>query len=115
MFEWIVSFITVFGLLYKWTEQIAVPHFTGFVRSFEHSLVFISVVLFLLIMLYVLIKQAKKLPNYYQIQVIDVFGSNIDMKDLRVNFRTYTAAKSYSVFYSRLFGGQSKFKVVGKL
>lgn len=107
--------IAVFGLLYRWPEQVAVPHLTGFVRSFEHTLVFISVVLFLLIILYVLIKQAKKLPKYYQIQVIDIFGSNMDMKDLRVNFRTYTAAKSYSMFYSTLCGGLSKFKVVGKL
>ena len=113
MFEWIVSFIAIFGLLYRWTDQIAVPHILSFIRGFEHTIVFMSAVLFLLIMLYVVIKQAKRLPKYYHIEVMDVFGKVTDARDLRLNFQTYQAAKSYSMFYNTLYGEQYEFRVVG--
>jgi hypothetical protein len=52
--------------------------------------------IFLLITVFLLIRHAKKLPKYYVIEIVDTFGRNIILEDLRINFSTYDAAKSYS-------------------
>ncbi|MGI8834050.1 MAG: hypothetical protein ACR2IS_15615 [Nitrososphaeraceae archaeon] len=55
----------------------------------------------------------KKLPKYYVIKIVDIFGRSIILEDLRLNFSTYDAAKSYSQFYSALFAEQYRFQVTG--
>ena len=62
-------------------------------------------------MVFILIKQAKKLPKYYVIEIVDVLGRNIMLEDLRLNFSTYDVAKSYSQFYDMLYGGRYRFRV----
>lgn len=105
--------IRFFGVAYRWLEQYVINYFVNFGRSFEQALILLAVIAFTLIMVFILIKQAKKLPKYYVIEIVDVLGRNIMLEDLRLNFSTYDVAKSYSQFYDMLYGGRYRFRVRG--
>ena len=59
-------------------------------------------------------KQLKKLPKYYVIEIEDVYGNKADVDGLRTTFTTFTAAKSYAQFYTNMYGQQYKFRIVGR-
>jgi hypothetical protein len=117
IFDSIIETSVRFGsLLYRWFEQYVINYFVNFGKGFEQVFVMIAIVTFMLLTVFLLIRQAKKLPQYYVIQIVDIFGRSIILDDLRVNFSTYDAAESYSQFYSALFGEQYRFRVtVSKL
>ena len=111
LFDFIVStFVMAFGLAYRWLDQNVI----SFVRGFEHALVMLTVIAFLLIMVYMMIKHVKRLPKYYGIEIVDIFGKKIVLDGLRLQFVTYDAAKSYSQFYTNLYGKRYQFLVVGR-
>jgi hypothetical protein len=56
-----------------------------------------AVAIFLLITVFVLIRRLKKLQKYYVIQIVDSFGRNIILEDLRVTLQFYEAL--YEVQY----------------
>jgi hypothetical protein len=91
-----------------------INNFLEFVRTFEHALMVLTVVAFFLIIIYMTMKQLKKLPKFYVIEVEDVYGKKTVVDGLRINFTTFTAAKSYAQFYSNLYGEQYKFRIVGR-
>jgi hypothetical protein len=105
--------IKFFGVAYRWLEQYVINYFVNFGRGFEQALILLAVIAFTLIMVFILIKHAKKLPTYYVIEIVDVLGRNIMLEDLRLNFSTYDVAKSYSQFYDMLYGGRYRFRVRG--
>jgi hypothetical protein len=109
----IEMFVRYGGVLYRWFEQYVFNYFVNFGKGFEQVFVMLAIITFLLITVILLIKKAKKLPKYYVIEIVDIFGRTIILEGLRVNFRTYDAAKSYSQFYSALFGEQYRFRVTG--
>ena len=114
IFDSIIETFVRFGsLLYRWFEQYVINYFVNFGKGFEQVFVMIAIITFLLLTVFLLIRQAKKLPKYYVIQIVDIFGRSIILDDLRVNFSTYDAAKIYSQFYSALFGEQYRFQVTG--
>ena len=114
IFDSIIETSVRFGsVLYRWFEQYVINYFVNFGKGFEQVFVMIAIITFLLLAVFLLIRQAKKLPEYYFIQIVDIFGRSIILEDLRVNFSTYDAAKSYSQFYSALFGEQYRFQVTG--
>ena len=117
IFDSIIETSVRFGsLLYRWFEQYVINYFVNFGKGFEQVFVMIAIITFLLLSVFLLIRQAKKLPKYYFIEIVDIFGRSIILDDLRVNFSTYDAAESYSQFYSALFGEQYRFRVtVSKL
>ena len=106
-------FVRFGGVLYRWFEQYVLNYFVNFGKGFEQVFVMLAIITFLLITVILLIKKAKKLPKYYVIEIVDIFGKTIILEGLRVKFRTYDAAKSYSQFYSALFGEQYRFRVTG--
>ena len=106
-------FVRFGGVLYRWFEQYVLNYFVNFGKGFEQVFVMIAITVFFLITVFLLIRHAKKLPKYYGIEIVDTFGRNIILEDLRLNFSTYDAAKSYSQFYSALFGEQYRFRVTG--
>lgn len=61
-----------------------------------------------------MIKHVKRLPKSYVIEIEDMFDQKTIVDGLRLNFTTYAAAKSYSEFYSDMYGMQYKFRVVGR-
>ena len=114
IFDSIIETSVRFGsLLYRWFEQYVINYIVNFGKGFEQVFVMIAIITFILLTIFLLIRQAKKLPKYYVIQIVDIFGRSIILDDLRVNFSTYDAAESYSQFYSALFGEQYRFRVTG--
>ena len=66
LFDFIIStFVMAFGLQYKWLNQNVMSYILIFVRGFEQTLVMLTVIAFLLLMIYVMIKHVKKLPKSY--------------------------------------------------
>lgn len=115
LFDFITStFVMAFGLAYRWLDQNVISYILSFVRGFEQALVMLTVIVFLLIMVYMMIKHVKRLPKYYGIEIVDIFGKKTVLDGLRLNFVTYEAAKSYSQFYTNLYGMRYRFHVVGR-
>ena len=108
------TFVIAFGLAYRWLDQNVIGYILNFVRGFEHALVMLTVIVFLLFMVYMMIKHVKRLPKYYGIEIVDIFGKKTVLDGLRLNFVTYVAAKSYSQFYTSLYGKRYQFHVVGR-
>lgn len=98
----------------KWIEEYVINNVLEFVKSFEHVLMVLTVVAFFLIIVYMTMKQLKKLPKFYVIEIEDVYGNKAIVDGLRTNFTTFTAAKSYTEFYTNLYGQQYKFRIVGR-
>ena len=115
IFDLIVNtFVGLFGIAYRWLEQNVINYVLNFVRGFEHVLVMFVAVAFLLITVYIIVNHVKRLPKSYIIEIVDVFGERVNIDSLRHSFTTYEAAKSYSQFYTNLYGKQYKFRVVGR-
>jgi len=110
----VVVAIRLLSLSSKWFEQNVINNILEFVKGFEHLLMVLTVVSFFLIIMYMTMKQFKKLPKFYVIEIEDVYGNKSSVDGLRTNFTTFTAAKSYSHFYSNLYGNQYKFRIVGR-
>ena len=115
IFDLIINtFVALFGVAYRWLEQNVINYVLNFVRGFEHVLVMFVAVAFLLITVYIIVNHVKRLPKSYIIEIVDVFGEQVNIDSLRHSFTTYEAAKSYSQFYTNLYGKQYKFRVVGR-
>jgi hypothetical protein len=85
-----------------------------FVNDLKHIVVLIAAIIFLLITVFITIRQVKKLPLSYTIQIIDNHGERIILTDLRLHFRRYEVAESYARFYQDMFRQkQYKFMVIG--
>jgi hypothetical protein len=82
-------------------------------KSFEYIIVVCCAVLFLLITVYITLRQARKLPKSYIVEVVDVYGQKVTPDGLRLAFKTYDAAESYARFYHDSYNGQYKFRVIG--
>ena len=115
LFDFVImkAFVIAIGFSYRWLEQNVVSYILNFARSFEHVLLLLGAITFLLIIVYVMIKHVKRLPKSYVIEIEDVFGEKTIIDGLKISFRTYDAAESYSDLYSNLYGKQYKFRVVG--
>jgi len=115
VFSSVISiFVVLFGLTYKWLEQNVINSFLNFVKGFEQALVLVTVVAFLLITIYIVVKHVRRMPKSYVIEIVDVFGDRVILDGLRRIFSTYDVAKSYSDFYTSLYGKQFKFRVFGR-
>jgi hypothetical protein len=85
-----------------------------FFDSFKHVIVLIAAITFLIITVFITIRQVKRLPLSYTIQVLDNDGERIMLTDLRLDFRRYEVAESYARFYRDMYSQQRyKFRVIG--
>jgi hypothetical protein len=98
---------------YRLLEQYVLNQLINFGKGFEQAVILLAVTAFLLITIGILIKHVKKLPKYYVIETVDLYGRNIIPHGLRLTFRTYDAATSYLQFYQSLYGRQYQFRVTG--
>jgi hypothetical protein len=86
----------------------------NFVKGVEHIVVLIAAITFLLIVMFITIRQVRRLPLSYTIQILDNDGDKIILPDLRLHFRKYEVAESYAHFYRDMYGQQQyKFRVTG--
>ena len=114
MYEPIVSiFLKSIDLLYKWISENFIAHILTFSKEFGAVVIFISAVIFLLITIYFVLKQAKRLPKRYFLETFDQNGIRTVIPELRVTFATYQAAASYAEFYTKLYKEKYKFKLLG--
>jgi hypothetical protein len=104
----------ILGVTFRWIDQNLISNFLNFVKGFEFAAIFVVAVFFLLVSVYIMMKQYKRLPKSYQIVVYDVFDRQTVIDGLRQTFATFDVAESYARLYSEMYREQHyKFKVSG--
>jgi hypothetical protein len=102
------------SITFRWLDQNLASNFLNFVKGFEFAVIVIAAVIFLLVSVYIMMRQYKRLPKSYHIVVYDVFGKETVIDGLRQTFATHDAAESYARLYSEMYERQQyKFKVIG--
>ena len=114
LFEFVVSiFVKVSASIFRWLDQNMLVYILTTTKSFEYAIVFCCAVLFLLIMVFITLRQARKLPKSYIVEVVDLYGQKVKPDGLRLAFKTYDAAESYAQLYRDSYNGQYRFCVIG--
>ena len=98
---------------YRWLDNNFVGNLANLARDFLIVLSVCLAVIFLAICVLSVLKQAKKLPKSYSVEIINVYGEKTAVEGLRQIFSTYEAAESYARFYRDEYGDQYKFRVIG--
>jgi hypothetical protein len=106
-------FTQSFGLTYSWLNDNLIGPFLAFTRGFEFAIIFMAAALFFAISVFLLLKQAKKLPKSYTVEIVNVYGQVVSIDGVRQTFATHDAAESYARMYRSNFGQQYRFRVVG--
>jgi hypothetical protein len=111
--SFLAIFTQSFGLTYSWLNDNLIGPFIAFTRGFEFAVIFLAAALFFAISVLFLLRQAKKLPKSYTIEIVDVYGREVSIDGVRQAFATHDAAESYARMYRSNFGHQYRFRVVG--
>lgn len=98
---------------YKVLDQYLVTNFFAFIKGFEIAIFMTVAVIFLLITVAIALRQLKRLPKSYFIEVTDLDGRKTTVDGLREVFSTFEAAESYARFYGTMYNHQYTFKVIG--
>jgi hypothetical protein len=106
-------FVQMFGLTYSWLNENLVSPFVAFTRGFEFALIFMAAALFFAISVFLVLRQARKLPKSYTIEIVNLYGEQVSIDGVRQTFATHDAAESYARMYRDEFGHQYRFKVAG--
>jgi hypothetical protein len=106
-------FIQSFGLTYSWLNDNLISPFIAFTRGFEFVVIFMAAVLFFTISVFLLLRQANKLPKSYAVEIVDVYGQAVSIDGVRQAFATHDAAESYARMYMSNFGRLYRFRVIG--
>ena len=106
-------FTQSFGLTYAWLNENLISPFIAFTRGFEFAVIFLAAALFFAISVFFLLRNAKKLPRSYVIEIVNVYGQMVSIDGVRQTFATHDAAESYARMYRVNFGNQYKFRVIG--
>ena len=114
LFDLVISIsVKAFGITYKWLDNNIIASTFNFLKTFEYAIVICCAIGFLLVSVLITLKQARKLPRSYVVEVIDVYGQRVAPEGLRLVFATYDAAESYSYLYRSIYSEQYKFRVIG--
>jgi len=106
-------FVQSFGLTYSWLNANLVSPFITFARGFELAVILMAAVLFFTISVFLVLRQAKKLPKSYTVEIVDLYGEQVSIDGVRQVFATHDAAESYARMYRSNFGHQYRFRVIG--
>jgi hypothetical protein len=109
----VIIFAKVFGIVYRWLHDYLVIYIVNFAKGFEMAIIVIAVISFLLLNLFLTIRYLKKLPKYYVIEIVDVYGNKTAIEGLRQIFANHDVAASYAQFYQDIYKDQYKFRVIG--
>jgi hypothetical protein len=109
----VIIFAKVFGIVYRWLHDYLVIYIVNFAKGFEMAIIVIAVISFLLLNLFLTIRYLKKLPKYYVIEIVDVYGNKTAIEGLRQIFANHDVAESYAQFYQDIYKDQYKFRVIG--
>ncbi len=106
-------FEKLFSDSYRVLDQYLVSNFFAFIKGFEIAIFMTVAVFFLFITVAIAIRQVRRLPKSYFIEVADLDGRKTTIDGLRQIFSTYEAAESYARFYRKMYDRQYTFKVIG--
>jgi hypothetical protein len=106
-------FVKSFFITYKWLDQNMITSIFNFVKSFEYAIIICCAIIFLLVTVFITLRQARKLPQSYLVEVVDICGQRVTPEGLRLVFATHDAAESFTQFYRQVYREQYKFRVVG--
>jgi len=109
----VAIFTQSFGLTYSWLNANLVSPFIAFTRGFELAVILMVAVFFFTISVFLVLRQAKKLPKSYTVEIVDLFGEQVSIDGVRQAFATHDAAESYARMYRSNFGHQYRFRVIG--
>ncbi len=98
---------------YSWLYQNVASPLGAFAKDFEFAAICTITVIFIMVSIIIMLRQARKLPKSYEVEIIDVYGQNVSIDGVRQTFLTYDAAESYARMYRQNFS-QYRFKVVGQ-
>jgi len=114
IFEVIVAlFARFFSDSYRFFDQYLVTNILAFVRGFEVAIFLMAAVIFLLVAVGITIRQVRRLPKSYSIEILDLDGRRSSIDGIRQTFSTYDAAESYARYYRQTYDQQYTFKVIG--
>lgn len=114
LLDFLISiFVKIFDNTYRWLDDIMFTSFFNFLKTFEYAIIICCAVAFLLVTVVLMLRQARKLPKSYIVEVADIYGQKTTPEGLRLIFTTYDAAESYARFYRDIYAEQYKFLVVG--
>lgn len=114
LFDFIIStFVKMFGITYKWVDQNMISSIFNFLKTFEYAIIICCAIAFLLVTVLIMLRQARKLPKSYIVEVTDVYGQRVVPEGLRLVFATYDAAESYARLYRSIYSEQYDFRVIG--
>ena len=114
IFEVIVAlFVRFFSDSYRFFDQYLVTNILAFVRGFEVAIFLMAAVIFLLVAVGMTIRQVRRLPKSYSIEILDLDGRRSSIDGIRQTFSTYDAAESYARYYRQTYDQQYTFKVIG--
>jgi len=99
-------------LAYSWLYQNVASPLGAFAKDFEFAAICVVTIIFIMVSTIIMLRQARKLPKSYAVEIIDVYGEKVSIDGVRQVFRTYDAAESYARMYRQNFS-QYRFKVVG--
>jgi hypothetical protein len=103
---------TAFAVTYAWLAHNLGEPFAAFAKDFQFAFICTIAVIFILVSMMIALRQAKRLPKSYTVEIVDVYGQPASIDGVRQAFKTYDAAESYARMYRQNFS-QYKFKVVG--
>jgi len=84
LFNFIITiFVRIFGIIYKWLDEYLIIYLVNFAKGFEFAIVIVAAIIFLLISLFLTIRYLKQLPNYYIIEIADIYGRKSTVEDLK--------------------------------
>jgi hypothetical protein len=106
-------FAQSFAVTYSWLNENLISPFIAFTRGFEFAVIFMAAALFFAISVFLLLKQAKKLPKSYTVEIVNLYGEQVSIDGVRQTFSTHDAAESYARMYRSNFGHQYRFRVIG--
>ena len=114
LLEFVVSiFVRISASIFKWLDQNMIVYILTTAKNFEYVIVFSCAILFLLITVFITLRQARRLPKSYIVRVVDVYGQKVTPDGLRLVFKTHDAAESYAQFYRDSYNDQYVFEVIG--
>lgn len=108
----IESLLAVFAVTYSWLYQNLISPIEAFAKEFQFVAICIVTVVFIIVSMFFMLRQARKLPKAYRVEIADVYGDTVSIDGVRQLFRTYEGAESYARLYRQSFS-QYKFRVVG--
>jgi hypothetical protein len=110
------NFVTVplnaFAITYSWLYQNLVAPFMAFSKDFEFAVICTVTLIFILVSVFLMFRQMRRLPKSYVVEIVDVYGEKVSIDGIRQMFKTYDAAESYARMYRQNMP-QYKFTVVG--